>query len=281
MTKPDPLAEQCTATSKRTGERCRQRVIGGGVCRMHGGATRAAREAKAERIAVGRELMASQAARRRPEDVLLDAMLRADAIASRLMSRMDVDGALPSAGEVRQATESLLVAGRLAKSALGLDKPDDFDVARAAVELQAGVIVAVVRRVLAKFAPRSDASIGAEVAAAFRAVTEGEARAAAAPREVRVDRADVPAGPSNRVGDAKSWWRLAGTLTGAEPELVQLLQVVLALASVEDSVSADVAERSRDVLTGYLAARGPLARDPQVKVGRVLERAEPLALEGR
>jgi hypothetical protein len=32
-----PLGEQCSATSKRSGKRCRRRVIGGGPCIMHGG----------------------------------------------------------------------------------------------------------------------------------------------------------------------------------------------------------------------------------------------------
>jgi hypothetical protein len=32
-----PLGEQCSATSKRSGKRCRRRVVGGGPCIMHGG----------------------------------------------------------------------------------------------------------------------------------------------------------------------------------------------------------------------------------------------------
>lgn len=35
----DPMAPRCTATSKQTGEQCRQRPVkGGAVCRFHGGA---------------------------------------------------------------------------------------------------------------------------------------------------------------------------------------------------------------------------------------------------
>lgn len=46
-----PTAQQCTATSKRTGERCKAWAIRGArTCRMHGSATRRARVAAAERI---------------------------------------------------------------------------------------------------------------------------------------------------------------------------------------------------------------------------------------
>lgn len=47
MPKQHPLSERCTATSKRTGQRCQLTVIGGGVCFMHGG--------KAPQVAAKRE----------------------------------------------------------------------------------------------------------------------------------------------------------------------------------------------------------------------------------
>ena len=43
---------QCTARSKRSGERCKRLVVGGGVCRMHGGASPAANARRLERIAL-------------------------------------------------------------------------------------------------------------------------------------------------------------------------------------------------------------------------------------
>lgn len=38
MTPRKPFTSQCTAKSKSTGERCKRRVEGGGVCKFHGGA---------------------------------------------------------------------------------------------------------------------------------------------------------------------------------------------------------------------------------------------------
>lgn len=45
---------QCTAKAKAkgSGERCKRLVLGGGVCRMHGGATKAATAKRLERVAV-------------------------------------------------------------------------------------------------------------------------------------------------------------------------------------------------------------------------------------
>lgn len=43
---------QCTARSKRSGERCKRVVLGGGVCRMHGGAAPAVRAKQLARVAV-------------------------------------------------------------------------------------------------------------------------------------------------------------------------------------------------------------------------------------
>lgn len=45
-----PLGEQCSATSKRSGKRCRRRVIGGGVCIMHGGKAKQVRARAEQRI---------------------------------------------------------------------------------------------------------------------------------------------------------------------------------------------------------------------------------------
>jgi len=43
---------QCTAKSRRSGERCKRVVLGGGVCRMHGGAAPAVRAKQLQRLAV-------------------------------------------------------------------------------------------------------------------------------------------------------------------------------------------------------------------------------------
>lgn len=43
---------QCTARSKRSGERCKKLVVGGGVCRMHGGANPVVNAKRLERVAI-------------------------------------------------------------------------------------------------------------------------------------------------------------------------------------------------------------------------------------
>ncbi|MFI5729172.1 hypothetical protein ACIA49_03560 [Kribbella sp. NPDC051587] len=50
MSNPHPLGDQCTATSKATGNRCRRRVIGGGVCIVHGGRAPRVAAKRQERI---------------------------------------------------------------------------------------------------------------------------------------------------------------------------------------------------------------------------------------
>jgi len=84
MGKPHPLAEQCTATSKATGQRCRIRVIGGGPCRVHGGAAPQVARAREARI------IAAEAARDLPvtaadaADVLTSAMNDAHSLLQRI-----------------------------------------------------------------------------------------------------------------------------------------------------------------------------------------------------
>jgi len=45
-----PLGEQCSATSKRSGKRCRRRVIGGGPCIMDGGKARQVKARREQRV---------------------------------------------------------------------------------------------------------------------------------------------------------------------------------------------------------------------------------------
>lgn len=62
---PRVPAEQCTAMSKQSGERCRNRVQGGGVCRFHGGASPRARAAREARILEKRRTMLYPASEQR------------------------------------------------------------------------------------------------------------------------------------------------------------------------------------------------------------------------
>ena len=80
-----PLSAQCVARNKKTGERCKQRVIGGGPCRFHGGAAPQVAAARQARILAGEAALAAQGdPRRDPADALQAAAQDADVIVQRL-----------------------------------------------------------------------------------------------------------------------------------------------------------------------------------------------------
>jgi hypothetical protein len=68
--------QRCTAMSKTTGERCKRRTYGGGVCRYHGGGSPQVRAKRLERIALAEALARDPA--RAPAEVLLDVAHQAD-----------------------------------------------------------------------------------------------------------------------------------------------------------------------------------------------------------
>lgn len=113
MAKPSPLAEQCTATSKSSGQRCQIRVVGGGPCRVHGG--------NAPQVRVKREarILAAEAARSAPvtaadaADVMTSAMNDAHSLLQRLKVNM-ANGRL-EASDLSALGEWVDRAGRLAK----------------------------------------------------------------------------------------------------------------------------------------------------------------------
>ena len=80
--------EQCTATSKRSGDRCKRLVVGGGVCVMHGG--------NAPQVRVRREarILAAEAAQEAPvtaadaADVMLAAMNDSHGLLQRLKANI-------------------------------------------------------------------------------------------------------------------------------------------------------------------------------------------------
>lgn len=84
MAKRHPLAEQCSATSKATGQRCRIRVIGGGPCRLHGGAAPQVVAAREARIVAAEAAMEAPKTTAEAADVLLGAMNDAHSILQRL-----------------------------------------------------------------------------------------------------------------------------------------------------------------------------------------------------
>lgn len=92
-TRPEPAVpvEQCTARSKQTGERCKRKVRGGGVCHYHGGAARQVRAKREQRVAEAELLAEAKAdptlpADASPAEVLLHAMTSAHRVLLRLQS---------------------------------------------------------------------------------------------------------------------------------------------------------------------------------------------------
>ncbi|MFD8556802.1 hypothetical protein ACFV1N_05875 [Streptosporangium canum] len=95
---PRLKGEQCTATSKATGERCRLRVVGGGVCRVHGGAApqvAAAREARV--VALQASASSAPVVVRDPATALYGAAQDADEVVQRLKATIAERGGLDAA----------------------------------------------------------------------------------------------------------------------------------------------------------------------------------------
>ncbi len=113
----DPLSARCTATAKRSGERCQQWVIGGGVCRRHGGAAPQVRTRREARIVEGRARLAGQVVEQRdPGEALLGAAHDADATVQQI-KRQFADGRL-TAADLEALGSWLDRVGRLAKTVL-------------------------------------------------------------------------------------------------------------------------------------------------------------------
>jgi hypothetical protein len=90
---PLPRAEQCPATSKRTQQRCRQMVIGGGPCPWHGGAAPQVAAKREQRIAVWQAQAAGRPVERRnAAAALVSAFRDSDEILQRLKLAMTDGG---------------------------------------------------------------------------------------------------------------------------------------------------------------------------------------------
>lgn len=170
MGKPHPLAEQCTATCKATGERCRIRVIGGGPCRVHGGAAPQVARAREARI------IAAEAAREAPvsmadaADVLTSAMNDAHSLLQRIKQNI-VNGRVTD-GDLRALGEWVDRAARISK--LVVDAGIEERQVRLA-EAQGLVLAAIVKRIFARLELGGDQLLEANAIAAqeFRAIGAG------------------------------------------------------------------------------------------------------------
>lgn len=105
--------EQCPAKSKTSGEQCKNRVVGGGVCRNHGGASPQARAGREARILRMQAEAYGGTEARTPAEALLAAGRSLDYTVQALES-MARDKGLTSAllKEVREAARE---SGRMAK----------------------------------------------------------------------------------------------------------------------------------------------------------------------
>lgn len=111
-------AEQCTALSKQSGERCRNRVQGGGVCRFHGGASPRARKAREARIVeMRRTALYPNAETRTPYEALRAAGASLDA-ALQGLEQLARDGGVLTAELVRELRAQAEASGRLQKAIL-------------------------------------------------------------------------------------------------------------------------------------------------------------------
>jgi hypothetical protein len=139
-----PLSDRCTATAKGTGLRCRRRVVGGGVCPMHGGRAPQVAARREARIIEGEARLRGELVEPRlPADALLAAAADADAMLQRLKRDLAAGELTPAA--LMSYGEWLDRTARIAKTVL--DAGIDERRVRL-VEAQAGLIVGGLRWVL-------------------------------------------------------------------------------------------------------------------------------------
>lgn len=133
--------EQCTATSKASGVRCRHLVRGGGVCHVHGGKAPQVRRKRLERVAIAEAL--ARDPRRDPSEVLADVVHQSDWLMRK--ARGEVRADKPTVKTMAKLLELTEQAGRWAKTSL--DAEIDQRQTRV-VEAQAVALAAVIQRVL-------------------------------------------------------------------------------------------------------------------------------------
>lgn len=145
--------EQCTARSKQTGERCKRKVRGGGVCHYHGGAARQVRAKREQRVAAAELLAEAKSdptlpADATPAEVLLHAMTSAHRVLLKLQSvGMGTDYVGPAALDLLGTWIDR--AGKAA-SVVVSSKADELRIRQAerVAESQARQVVDVIARVV-------------------------------------------------------------------------------------------------------------------------------------
>lgn len=113
-----PPSTQCSAKSKRSGQRCKHLVIGGGPCHMHGGKAPQVAAGRAGRVAIWEAQQRQDPIQLRdPADALLAAATSADGLVQRLQQELDDDERLTPA-TLWALGEWLDRVGRLSKLTL-------------------------------------------------------------------------------------------------------------------------------------------------------------------
>jgi hypothetical protein len=92
-----PLTQQCEATSKATGQRCRRREIAAPVCAVHGQNANVKANRKRRLVEFAARLRGEPLEERDPAEQLLAAAREADRMAQRLRRALDERGGLNAA----------------------------------------------------------------------------------------------------------------------------------------------------------------------------------------
>jgi hypothetical protein len=161
-------AEQCRATAKVTGQRCRRLVVGASVCIVHGQNART-KAKRARAIALAEALAADP--RRDPDEVLRDVLHTSDYLMRK--ARAEVDADRPTAATMLKLVEVTETAGRWAKTAL------DAGVAERSIHLaerQGAMVAAVLERIFDDLAldERQRRLVPTVVPRHLRALTDGK-----------------------------------------------------------------------------------------------------------
>lgn len=170
LMEPVRLSSQCTARSKRSGERCKRLVVGGGVCVIHGGGAPQVAMAREARMAQVRARAYGVTEERTPAEALLASSSSLDATLQRLEAlAADGGGADPVLlREIRSAAADSARVAKLVQDA-GLDERR----VRLAEREQADV-VAVIGLALGAFGvDAATAEVRRVVAAAVERVRSG------------------------------------------------------------------------------------------------------------
>lgn len=109
-----PAASQCTATAKSTGARCGKLVLGGGVCRIHGGKSPNAVAAREARLVQARAAVLGGREKRTPAEALMAAGSALDAGLQAMADLVEAGGVV-TADAIRELRAQADASGRMQK----------------------------------------------------------------------------------------------------------------------------------------------------------------------